>query len=285
MLDKKIVPICVVAIVTIMGSIYTAHAPQDATTTGEFESKEIADKLNFDISVSEGNYDDFSGKNFGWGFKKEKNAPPEIDAKTRGMFERNNTHYIGNQKEKILYLTFDEGYENGYTSEILDTLKEKNVPAAFFITGPYLEMQTELVDRMVNEGHIVGNHTENHPNLAKSDLIKVKSELKTLEDNFFEKYNKSMMFMRPPEGEYSEKLLEFVSDMGYKTILWSFAYKDWDINQQKGQSYAFEQVTPYLHNGAILLLHAVSSDNAQALGDIIDYARSQGFEFKSLEEI
>lgn len=285
MFNKKIVPVCVVAAVTIIGGVHTTYAPKDTKPAGEFESKEFQDSLNFDINVSDADYSGFVNKNIGWGFKKEKKAAPEIDEKTKQMFVRNNTFYIGNQSEKALYLTFDEGYENGYTSVILDVLKEKGVPAAFFITGPYLDMQKELVDRMVNEGHVVGNHTENHPNLAKSDLNKINYELKTLEDKFYQKYNKSMMFMRPPEGEYSEKLLEYASDMGYKTVLWSFAYKDWDINQQKGASYAVDQIIPYLHNGAIILLHAVSSDNAQALGDIIDYAKEQGYEFKSLEEL
>ncbi|MBP3362038.1 MAG: polysaccharide deacetylase family protein [Clostridia bacterium] len=199
------------------------------------------------------------------------------------MFGETNTYYIDNRGGKVMYLTFDEGYENGYTAQILDVLKEKNVQAAFFITGPYLSRETELVDRMVNEGHIVGNHTVNHPNLAKSELSVVASELKGLNDAFSEKYGKDMIYMRPPEGEYSEKLLCFTGDMGYKTILWSFAYKDWDVKIQKGAEYAFNQVTPYFHDGAILLLHAVSSDNAGALGKIIDCAREQGYEFKSLD--
>ena len=201
------------------------------------------------------------------------------------MFNKYNTFYIGNESEKVLYLTFDEGYENGYTGIILDCLKEKQVPAAFFITMPYLKNETDLVDRMVNEGHVVGNHSVNHPNLAKISLAQVNSELKGLDDLFYEKYGMHMNFLRPPEGEFSEKLLAYVSDMGYKTVLWSFAYRDWDIKNQKGAEYAFNQVTPYLHDGAILLLHAVSSDNAAALPKIIDFAREQGYEFKSISEL
>lgn len=221
----------------------------------------------------------------GWGFKKNEGAEPDIPASIQETLKKHNAYYIDYSKPKALYLTFDEGYENGYTGKILDVLKQTEVPAAFFVTAPYIEKETELVTRMLNEGHIVGNHTVNHPNLAKSTLSKVKEELVGLNNMFYEKYGSSLKYMRPPEGEYSEQVLALANDLGYKTILWSFAYKDWDINSQKGADYAFKSVTPYLHDGAILLLHAVSKDNADALESIISYAKEQGYTFRSLDEL
>ena len=291
MYKNKTAVIAVLALVIVCATVYTISAPEnDVISTidqGTAEETMSADTngLNFGIDTTLEKYSNKSEKHIGWGFKKIKNSPPEIDKKTIDMFKATNTYYLGSDNEKVLYLTFDEGYENGYTSKILDVLKEKNVKAAFFITGPYLERETELVDRMVNEGHTVGNHTVHHPNLAKSDLNTVVSELKGLNDKFKEKYSADMVYMRPPEGEYSEKLLSFTHDMGYKTILWSFAYRDWDVNTQKGGDYAFQEVTPYLHNGAVLLLHAVSSDNASCLGNIIDYAQSQGYRFETLDHL
>ena len=286
---RKLLLIFTLAVIMVCGKIYTTYAPipeENSEAVSEIVSgKQELNGLDFDVQPNNDKYNSLSTKNVGWGFKKEKGAAPYIDDKTKQMFESYNTFYIENSEEKVLYLTFDEGYENGYTGIILDCLKEKNVPAAFFITMPYLKNETELVDRMVNEGHVVGNHTVNHPNLAKISLDEVNRELKGLDDVFYEKYETHMEFIRPPEGEYSEKMLAYVSDMGYKTVLWSFAYRDWDIKSQKGAEYAFNQVTPYLHNGAILLLHAVSSDNAAALPQIIDYAREQGYEFRSLNEL
>lgn len=232
---------------------------------------------------------DFSGidnKGSGWGFVKKKGTEPEIYKSTAEMFKTYSTYYLDPKRTKTIYLTFDEGYENGYTAKILDVLKEEKVPAAFFITGPYLEKETALVDRMVKEGHVVGNHTVNHPNLPKlQDPQKIADELGSLNSVFFEKYGKNMEYMRPPEGEYSRRVLAVAQNIGYKTILWSFAYKDWDTSSQKGKEYAFSQVTPYLHDGAIILLHAVSKDNTEALGDIIKYAKEQGYRFGSLDEL
>lgn len=284
MMKNKISVICFIALLLIVASVYKTAAPPEtgavypASVTGRI----FSETLDFSVVNTEvGN--SLSSSNTGWGFKKEKGAAPYIDEATKNMFAKYNTFYLDGRGEKVLYLTFDEGYENGYTAKILDVLKEKNVPAAFFITGAYLDREQELVDRMVNEGHVVGNHTVNHPNLAKADEITVLSEIEGLNSKFREKYGTDMMYMRPPEGEYSEKLLAQVSAWGIRTVLWSFAYKDWDVNVQKGREYAFSQITPYLHDGAILLLHAVSKDNAEALANVIDYAREQGYEFKELD--
>ena len=225
-------------------------------------------------------------KGSGWGFKKNKDAPPDIPAEISDMLLKYDSFYMDTSGEKVLYLTFDEGYENGYTAQILDTLKEMNVPAAFFVTGSYFDREGELIKRMVEEGHIVGNHTQNHPNLHKlENPDKMKEDLKILDDKYFAMFGEHMKYMRPPEGEYSERVLAAAKDAGYKTVFWSFAYKDWERDVNRGKNYAYEQVTPYLHSGAVILLHAVSRDNADALEDIIKFAKERGYTFKSLDEI
>lgn len=236
--------------------------------------------------TNSGGYYDVDNKGSGWGFKKEQGQAPYIPDTMKDALARHNAFYIGNTDEKKIYLTFDEGYENGYTDDILNTLHEKEVCAAFFITGDYFNRSGDLVDRMINEGHIVGNHTYYHHNLHKmSDPDKMAEELELLQNKFKEKYGFGMKYMRPPEGEYSERVLAVASDLGYKTVFWSFAYKDWEANNVRGADYAVGQIMPYLHNGAILLLHAVSADNAEALPQIIDKAREQGYEFGSLDDL
>lgn len=220
----------------------------------------------------------------GWGFKKEAGKKPAISKDTINLFSKYSAIYAGT-REKTLYLTFDEGYENGYTAPILDVLKENNVPAAFFITGPYLKKQQDLVMRMVNEGHIVGNHTVNHPSMPSvTDDKKLEDEILDLDREFLALTGKSMKYIRPPKGEYSERTLALSHNLGYTSVFWSFAYVDWETDNQKGANYAYNQVMPYLHDGAILLLHAISKDNAEALSRIITDAKNLGYKFESLEE-
>lgn len=242
-------------------------------------------QINTDGISDFSKYHNLSNKSYGWGFKKNKSSEPDIPESIKSMFSKYSTYYMDQTKPKSLYLTFDEGYENGYTSQILDILKKTQTPAAFFVTAPYLKKESELIHRMIDEGHIVGNHTVNHPNLAKCDIKKAASEIAELSAMYEELYRGKMLYMRPPEGEYSEQVLALASDMGYKTIFWSFAYRDWDINNQKGADFAYNSTVPYLHDGAILLLHAVSKDNANALEKIIESAKEQGYTFKSLDEL
>ncbi|MDO4618822.1 MAG: polysaccharide deacetylase family protein [Clostridia bacterium] len=225
-------------------------------------------------------------KSYGWGLKKIQNSAPEVPQYIKDMLRENNSVYMGNPDDKKVYLTFDEGYENGYTSVILDTLKEKNVKAAFFITGDYLNRSEDLVKRMIDEGHIVGNHTIGHRNLAKMQNEEdIKKEITDLSDLFKEKFGTEMIYVRPPEGEYSERVLSVMNDMGLRCVFWSFAYKDWIADSKKGKDFAVGQIMPYLHNGMVILLHAVSEDNAEALPEVIDKARAQGFEFGVLDDI
>lgn len=230
-------------------------------------------------------YKEIPHNSYGWGFVRKKGSPPQITLEEQQRLSEYGGYYLGKTSEKNIYLTFDEGYENGYTSAILDVLAKHNVKAAFFVTMPYLEGQQALVGRMIDEGHIVGNHTVHHPNLSECNIDEIKQELDILNAKSVELYGYEMKYMRPPEGAYSERVLAIARDMGYKTIFWSHAYKDWDVNIQKGREYAINQVVPYLHDGEILLLHAVSKDNADALEEIILKAQESGFVFKSLDEL
>lgn len=212
---------------------------------------------------------------------------PNINPKLTYNLSNYNAIYNGpiNKSTKTLYLTFDEGYENGYTSKILDVLKEKNVKAVFFVTSYYLEKNPDLVKRMVDEGHIVGNHSKTHSSMPTltSDMNKFKEEFSDVESKYKEITGLDMKkFFRPPIGCYSEKSLAMTNDLGYKTVFWSFAYDDWDPEKQPEVNYAKNKILDNLHNSSILLLHAVSKTNTEILGDVIDTARDAGYEFKLL---
>ncbi|NLY18568.1 MAG: polysaccharide deacetylase family protein [Clostridiaceae bacterium] len=252
------------------------------------------DDLDFDNEITGGfdesytpvafSYDMASGtpRNLvrSWGILRVKdNKTPQADPGTPELLKKYNSIYIADVNKPVIYLTFDEGYENGYTDDILDCLSRQKVKALFFITGPYLNQHEHLVRRMVEEGHEVGNHTVGHFSLPTLDDEKMKKEITDLDKLFYEKFKKHMVFLRPPKGEYSERSLEISSKLGYINVFWSFAYDDWYRDKQRGWDYAYNKVMSNLHNGAILLLHAVSSDNAQALERIIVDARKKGYEF------
>ncbi len=221
-----------------------------------------------------------------WGIKRNKdNLPPQADPGAPALLEKYNGKYIGDIEKKTIYLTFDEGYENGYTPKILDVLSANNVKAAFFITGPYLKGHQDLVRRMVEEGHTVGNHTVHHPSLPAISNTEIENELIELERAFKEKFNKDMKFLRPPKGEYSERTLDITNRLGYVNLFWSFAYDDWYKDKTRGAEYAFDKVVSNIHNGAVILLHAVSKDNADALDGIIKELKRQGYEFGDINEI
>ena len=181
--------------------------------------------------------------------------------------------------KKKIFLTFDEGYENGYTGKILDTLGEKNVKAVFFITGDYARREGELVRRMIEEGQTVGNHTWRHYSMPEKSLATCREEISLLHDYVKENFGYEMSVLRPPKGEFSEQTLALASEMGYTTCLWSFAYKDWDTNSPGDATQSLNRLNERLHCGGIYLLHAVSPTNAAILGDFIDNARAKGYEF------
>lgn len=180
---------------------------------------------------------------------------------------------------KQVYLTFDEGYENGYTPQILDVLKEKNVKAVFFVTMPYAKSEPELIQRMIDEGHIVGNHSNKHPVMTVVSFEQVQSEYMILHDYIKENFNYEMSLFRAPTGAFSVRTLAVGQKLGYTNVFWSFAYNDWDPENQPDPEKALEKIVNRLHSGEIMLLHAVSKTNTEILGDVIDAAREKGFEF------
>lgn len=231
---------------------------------------------------SEQYYNKLSSKKQGWGFRRTEKGPEFSEDQIREMNEYD-CIYKEDTDEKNIYLTFDEGYENGYTSIILDTLREKDVKAAFFVTGAYVKGNSDLIKRMASEGHIIGNHTVNHPSLPEiSDSEKLKEELFELDRLVYGICGYKTEFLRPPKGEYSQRTLAITRDLGYTNVFWSQAYVDWD-NKVTADD-AFEKITSSLHPGCVLLLHAVSKGNVESLGRVIDYARKEGYTFKSLTE-
>ncbi|MBR6567650.1 MAG: polysaccharide deacetylase family protein [Clostridia bacterium] len=188
-------------------------------------------------------------------------------------------------KDKVLYLTFDCGYEyENLTARILDTLKEKQVPATFFCTLDHIEKEKELIARMIKEGHIVGNHSTTHPSFAEISREKMIKEIEETENYLRESFGYVAKYFRFPAGEYTENALDTVKSMGYMSVFWSVAYDDWNTDNVRGKDYAVEKVLSRLHPGAIILLHSVSKDNADALGEIIDKAREEGYSFRALTD-
>lgn len=220
-----------------------------------------------------------------WGIKRSDNhEQPDLGSKNKKLIDENEDIAMGNSEYKYVYLTFDEGYEAGYTSSILDTLKNNDVKAAFFITGHYLNTQSELVERMIKEGHIVGNHTVNHQSMPSLSEEKLKEEVMKLHSAVYEKFNYEMRYLRPPKGEFSQSSLWQTKQLGYTTVMWSFAYDDWDENKQDREEYGKEKILKNIHNGAVILLHANSKDNCNILDGVIKEIKNMGYEFKSLDE-
>ena len=218
---------------------------------------------------------------------KGKDQIAEAPRESVDFLKENSAYYLGDTSNKTLYLTFDEGYENGHTGEILDILKEYKVPAAFFVVKPYITKEPDLIKRMVDEGHIVGNHSVHHPSMAQiHDKEKFEAELKGVEDAYKELIGQDIpKFFRPPMGKYSKESLKMTKDLGYKTIFWSFAYKDWLVNNQPDENFAIQKIGKGGHPGSIMLLHAVSSTNTKILATVIKTFQEEGYEFKSLNDL
>lgn len=188
--------------------------------------------------------------------------------------------------EKVMYLTFDCGYENGYTEQMLDVLKKHDAKACFFVTMTYIRDNPDIVKRMKEEGHQVGNHTVHHPSMPEKSPDEQKSELAECAAFMKSETGYDMdMYFRPPCGEYSEQVLQLAKDMGYKTIFWSMAYLDYDVDNQPGTEYVIEHFEKYHHPGAIPLIHNVSSSNAAALDTVLTKLEKEGYVFKSLDEL
>ena len=222
-----------------------------------------------------------------WGLSFRSEGQPPIGTANSGALKGFDAAYIGDPGEKVLYLTFDAGYENGCTETILDILKQHHVKAAFFLVGNYMEKNADLVRRMVAEGHTVGNHTMHHPDMSKiSDFSAFQKELEDLEKLYFDITGENMpKFYRPPQGIYSEENLRMAKELGYKTVFWSLAYVDWNNDSQPTAEYAFGKLLPRTHNGAVVLLHSTSRTNAEILDELLTRWETQGYRFGTLEEL
>lgn len=233
-----------------------------------------------------------NSQSFSWYCTRNKDhKQPLADANMR-FVENYDGYYIDHKhsdtcEDKVIYLTFDAGYENGNIEKILDVLKEENVKAAFFVLKNLLDKNPELIARMEKEGHTVCNHTSKHPDITKIDSVeKLKDELRALEDRYFEITGKPMAkYFRPPEGRFDHASMQRLKNLGYKTIFWSFAYADWDNNSQMSTTNAKQKIFDNIHNGEVMLLHPTSETNAIIMKDVILHLKSQGFTFGTLDEL
>lgn len=200
-------------------------------------------------------------------------------------YGENGALFLYETEDKKMYLTFDEGYENGYTEKILDVLKEKECPAVFFVTLPYARQNPELIQRMIEEGHVIGNHSSSHPadGMPSLSVQDIAQDIAELHNYMVENYDYQMTWFRPPAGLFSVRSLEVLKYLGYTSVMWSFAYNDWNADSQPDPTEALQKITTMAHPGGIPLLHAVSSTNAAILGDAIDAWREAGYELCRME--
>lgn len=267
----------------ILGGIGTggeqAAGEEQTEETTETESKEQTEETTETAASAECNW--------GLSFQQEGYAP--IGNATAEYLKQYQGYYIDAKasKEKKIYLTFDSGYENGYTEKILDVLKKEEVPAAFFLVGNYIQDNPEIVKRMEEEGHIVGNHTMHHPDMAAiAEKESFQKELSDLEEEYKKVTGKEMQkFYRPPQGKYSENNLKQAAEMGYTTVFWSLAYVDWYENEQPAREDALNILNKRIHPGAIVLLHSTSKTNSEILEELIKGWKAQGYEFCSLSQL
>ncbi|MDY4970109.1 MAG: polysaccharide deacetylase family protein [Lachnospiraceae bacterium] len=261
----------------------TTKAAETAKTPDTTKAAETATAPS--ESHRQENWSDYSDESQGWGQGVNFNSKnqPEGSLSYQKKYDSYDAHFIGSDTDsKVIWLTLDEGYENGYTAEILDVLKEKNCQAVFFITGSYAKQNPDLIRRMIDEGHVVGNHSWSHPSKGMPSLSVEEQieDITRLHDYVKEHYDYEMTLFRNPAGIFSERSLAVTRSLGYDSMFWSFAYADWDPDKQPDPEEALKKLTDRLHPGALYLLHAVSKTNTEILGDFIDQARSQGYEFK-----
>ncbi len=224
---------------------------------------------------------------FSWGFKKATEGnPPNAGAAFDSLLDKHGAIYKGKPDKKIVYLTFDNGYENGYTGKILDALKKEEAPATFFLTGHYLKSANPLVKRMIAEGHGIGNHSYGHPNMAKLSEQEMANEWQKFDELLYETTGvQRTVYARPPEGIFNERLLNKGNELGYRHIFWSVAFIDWHANKPRGKAFAYGELMKQLHPGAVILMHTVSPDNAAALPDFIKDAKKMGYTFDSIDNL
>lgn len=250
------------------------------------ESGNISNKEKNEINlVQTSATSSISNKKISWGIKRGKNHDqPDLGNENKRIINRYNGICIGNSEKKYIYLTFDCGYEAGYTKKILEILKQNDVKATFFITGHYLNTASDTVKKMIDEGHIVGNHTSDHICMPESSNEEIKDDVMELHTAVYDKFGYEMKYIRPPKGEYSERTIEYTNTLGYTTVMWSFAYDDWDENKQGREEYGKEKIMENSHNGEVMLLHSTSKDNSNILDECIKKIKDMGYEFKTLDE-
>ena len=229
---------------------------------------------------------------YGWYCKRNNEHRQPLMDRELLWIENYHGYYVDHthddqSEEKVVYLTFDAGYENGNVAKILDVLQAEKVQGTFFVLSHLIEKDTELVKRMVDEGHLVANHTASHKDITRFESKEaLQAELSALEGLYQEKTGRDMpKYFRPPEGKFSKQSMAWLSELGYQTIFWSIAYADWDNAKQPSPAYAKAKILDHLHNGAIILLHPTSATNVAILGDVIAACRAQGYRFGSLDEL
>jgi len=222
-----------------------------------------------------------------WGLSFPTPGKSPVGNATQAELAKYDACYLGDTEKQVIYLTFDCGYENGYTESILDTLKKHAVPATFFVVGNMIKTAPGIIRRMAEEGHIVGNHTNNHPDMsAISDQSAFQKELEELEALYFETTGEKMLpIYRPPQGKYSLTNLQQAKALGYRTVFWSLAYVDWYVDNQPSHEEAFDKLLGRIHPGAIVLLHSTSQTNAEILDELLTKWKDMGYTFAALTEL
>lgn len=278
---------------TIIGKVRRTSTEQDGayrrmeTSSGELASGSDADG-NETYLRDKAAYDAYANDKLAWWIKREDNHEKSGCDSTLNIGEYGGFYLNSNvtEDDKVIYLTFDCGYENGYTEQILDVLEKHQAPACFFVTQTYIRDNVDLVKRMKEAGHDVGNHTIHHPCMVNLSYEEIIDEVSGCAEYMKEATGYDMdPYLRPPCGEYSERTLMLTHDLGFKTIFWSMAYKDYDVHNQPGADYVINHFRKYHHNGAIVLMHNVSSSNAQALDTVLTNLSQEGYRFGSLDEL
>ena len=223
--------------------------------------------------------------NWGLSFQKEGEAP--VGNASAEYLKQFDSYYVGDANQKTIYLTFDCGFENGNTAAILDALKKHDAKACFFVVGNYLETAPDLVQRMVEEGHLVGNHTYHHPDMSKiGDMASFQQEIGAVEEKFRQITGQDMpKYYRPPQGKFNESNLKMAQELGYQTIFWSLAYVDWYTDKQPTQEEAYQKLLPRIHPGAIVLLHVTSQTNGEIMDELLTKWEEPGYTFGTLDQL
>ncbi len=270
---KKFLSLGILFAAAFLTGRFTAKAVHEVSAAIE---KDAALKNDSLLLPSEGN----------WGLSFQEDGKPPVANATSEELAKYNAYYTENTDEKVLYLTFDAGYENGNTPAILEALKKHNAKATFFIVGNYLNTRPDLVKQMIDEGHIVGNHSYHHPDMSQMDRAAFEKELGELEALYQETVGEPMKkYYRPPQGKYSTNNLEIANELGYKTYFWSLAYVDWNQDSQPSHEEAFNKLLKRVHPGAIVLLHSTSKTNGEIMDELLTKWEEMGYTFKSLDEL